>query len=202
MEVGIVILDAGPIVSFLQSPSREEAILYFSFFAAFVILRGVRIFHIFHVTARPPKLVEAEVKKGAKVDKIHSITGVWVSKRYSAMSFAATDLVKTLPNLSPFSLQFFGTREIQKTSEETFKEMVRGNHSVRAGRPDWDSMFYSAIAKAHATNPEGEAVGVFFCGAPAIARVLQTTAQKVTAEHQYTTGMSCRCRVLVHSETS
>jgi respiratory burst oxidase len=208
LEVSIVLLDLGAMIgafTTLDSPSRESAIAYFSFFAAYVCLHGVRIFHIFHSTARPPRIAEDNTQEQAVVNKIHSITGIWVSKYFSSMSFAAMDVVQTLPGLSPvFSLVFYGTRESQNNTWGSFAEMERGNHATRAGRPEWDSLLHQAISRAHATNPEGGSVGIFFCGSPAIARVLQSTAQQVTAEHQYGTGKlsgtPCHCRLLVHKE--
>ena len=92
--------------------------------------------------------------------------------------------------------------------------MKRGQHAIRVGRPDWEHIFLHAIEQAHesnmvdggSTDQSGEncTVGVFFCGSPAIARVLQRTSQEVTAYHQYRTqqetGALCHCRILVHKE--
>ena len=72
------------------------------------------------------------------------------------------------------------------------------------GRPDWNKIFLKAMARAHLTNPEGESVGVFFCGSPAIAKDLQTAAAEVTARHQFAVkhldGKACKCKLIVHSE--
>mmetsp|Transcript_26207 Transcript_26207/g.56166 ORF Transcript_26207/g.56166 Transcript_26207/m.56166 type:complete len:1128 (+) Transcript_26207:122-3505(+) len=72
------------------------------------------------------------------------------------------------------------------------------------GRPDWNTIFHKALSKAHATNPRGESVGVFFCGSPAIAKDLQEIAARVTAQHRYAVkyleGTACKCKVVVHSE--
>jgi hypothetical protein len=55
-----------------------------------------------------------------------------------------------------------------------------------------------------AAATEGESVGVFFYGSPAIARELQRAAQQVMANHQYTTWMHSetprQCRLLVHKK--
>jgi len=73
-----------------------------------------------------------------------------------------------------------------------------------AGRPDWNIIFLKAISKAHAANEEGESVGVFFCGSPAIANALKSEAKKVTAQHQFAMnslyGKRCKCKLIVHSE--
>ena len=73
-----------------------------------------------------------------------------------------------------------------------------------AGRPDWNIIFLKAISKAHAANEEGESVGVFFCGSPAIAKALNSEAKKVTAQHQFAmnclNGKRCKCKLIVHSE--
>lgn len=74
----------------------------------------------------------------------------------------------------------------------------------RPSRPDWNKVLLKAISKAHATNEDGESVGVFFCGSPAIAHALQIEARKVTAQHQFAmkclNGKRCRCKIIVHSE--
>ena len=74
----------------------------------------------------------------------------------------------------------------------------------RPSRPDWNNVLLKAISKAHATNEDGESVGVFFCGSPAIAHALQIEARKVTAQHQFAmkclNGKRCRCKIIVHSE--
>jgi respiratory burst oxidase len=57
LESCIVVTDAVALISSATSyysPSRREAIFYFAFFAAFVVLHAIRVFHIFYATARPP----------------------------------------------------------------------------------------------------------------------------------------------------
>jgi respiratory burst oxidase len=202
-EICIVLLDLVAVITSigtLDSPTTEKAILYFSFFSAFIVVHGARIFHIFHSTARPPPTATSGVESfDGIVDKIHNIKGIWVSRYFSNMSFAALDLVNTLAGLPPvFSLELYGTREDKTAKSDSLR------HVAHAGRPDWENICLEAINKAHATNPEGESVGIFFCGSPAIARVLQRTAQQVTAQHQRATaksnGKPCHCRLLVHKE--
>lgn len=202
-EIAIVFLDlvaAIASIGTVDSPTSEEAIVYFTFFSAFIVVHGSRIFHIFHSTARPPPTETSGVDSSdGTVDRVHSIKGIWVSRYFSNMSFAALDLVDSLAGLPPvFSLELYGTREDKKTKAEAFKNVAC------AGRPDWDKICLTAINDAHATNPEGEPVGIFFCGSPAIARVLQRTAQQITAQHQRATekreGTRCQCRLLVHKE--
>ncbi len=73
-----------------------------------------------------------------------------------------------------------------------------------AGRPDWNRIFLKAIARAHCTNEDGESVGVFFCGSPAIAKDLQAEAKRVTAQHQFAMKqldrVPCKCKLFVHTE--
>ena len=73
-----------------------------------------------------------------------------------------------------------------------------------AGRPDWNNVFLQAINRAHRTNREGDSVGVFFCGSPAIAKDLQVEAKRITAQHQFVTkrrhGRACKCKLIVHTE--
>ena len=184
-------------ISSVRSPSWEAAILYFAFYALFILLHGVRIFYIFYATSKPSD--KAPLKK---VEEINSVTGIWVAKTYDAMGYAIDDLTKTIAKLpSAFSLQLYCTRE--KESEVQDRNPFTGmsdKHKLDCGRPDWEAIMTEAIENAHATNPEGDAVGVFFCGSPAIARTLQRVAQKVNADHQYRCEGDCSCRVLVHKE--
>mmetsp|Transcript_12 Transcript_12/g.13 ORF Transcript_12/g.13 Transcript_12/m.13 type:complete len:742 (+) Transcript_12:165-2390(+) len=202
-EICIVILDSVALfssIATLASPSPEAAILYFTFHAGFVFVHGARIFHIFHATARPPESQMTSESSDGTVDKIRFITGIWVTRHYSGMSYAVPGLADTMMGLpSLFSLQLYGTREKEASKDRTLKNIAK------AGRPNWETIFECAIEDAYASDPNGdEAVGVFFCGSPAIARVLQSTAQQVTARHQHATakrdGKPSRCRILVHKE--
>jgi len=131
-----------------------------------------------------------------------------------------------------FSMQFYGTREKPKEVEEGetglsehslvgkmmgsmgasidvrrsdyYKKKENHDDFFCAGRPDWNRIFLKAISKAHVTNEEGECVGIFFCGSPAIAKDLQLEARRVTAQHQFAMkrldGKACKCKLIVHSE--
>ena len=197
LEAGLVIMDGISLstsIAFLESPSKGERIAYFAFFGAFLALHGVRIFHIFFATARPPCPETASNKE--KV--LHSVTGIWISRYTSTMSFAAETLIESMKSLPQiFALEFYATREKSE-------ELVEESHAIRSGRPNWTHIFDQAIDAAHISNPEGEQVGVFFCGSPAIARELQRVARRQTAVHQHhtrkATGKSCHCRILVHKE--
>lgn len=202
-EICIVMLDSVALfssIATLASPSPEAAILYFTFHAGFVVVHGARIFHIFHATARPPESQTTSETSDGTVDKIRSITGIWVTRHYSGMSYAVPSLTETMMGLpSLFCLELYGTREEETSKDATLKKIAK------AGRPNWETIFECAIEDAYASDPNGdEAVGVFFCGSPAIARVLQSTAQQVTARHQHATakrdGKPSRCRILVHKE--
>lgn len=203
LEIAIFTMDSvaiGAAVASILSPDPKEAIIYFVFFGAFVILHTVRIFHIFYANSRP-STTETKLTQKKTEERLKSVTGIWVSRNYSAMSFAAPDLVETVRRLSPaFSLKLFATRDKKEGIDQVDPFHGLQNHSLTAGRPDWDSILSDAIEFAHDTNDEGEAVGVFFCGSPAIAHALQLSAQQVTAQHQYSTNSSCRCRILVHKE--
>merc|ERR1712150_87315 len=89
---------------------------------------------------------------------------------------------------------------------DTRRSMSKHQHEkyFHPGRPNWNKIFCKVIAKAHHRNPKGEAVGVFFCGSPAIAKDLQIAAKEVTAQHQFAVkhidGKPCKCKLIVHSE--
>lgn len=184
-----------------HSPSRREAILYFVFFAAFVVIHAIRVFHIFYATARPP-VQHTGGKNRQGVDRIDSITGIWISRHYSSMKFAISDLVEGIHDLSPvFSLQLYSTRNKSSSMEQVnpFRDSrCWPNHAVTA--------VYTPVAnpKNGGAAAEGESIGVLFCGSPAITREFQRVAQQVMANRQYATrlhsGTLCQCRLLVHNE--
>lgn len=201
LEFFIIALDAVSLIAsigFIQSPNKDELTAYFASFAAFVILHGIRIFHIFYTTARPPPSSTVFDQKTKDDQSFASVTGIWVSREYAGMSFAASDLIESVRGLSSkFSLQLFATRD-KKVENPFVTESPQ--HALHAGRPDWESIMTNLLEKAYASNPEGaDAVGVFFCGSPAIALTLQRVAQTVNAQHQYTYKNS-RCRIMVHKE--
>lgn len=121
-----------------------------------------------------------------------------------------------------FSLQFYGTREttdetppkytvslpdgaVERTSELSSTCTSQSDYySFLTGRPDWESIFHEAIREAYRSNPNGESVGVFFSGSPAIAKCLRSTADKVNAQHRFATknrrGKACKCKIVIHVE--
>jgi hypothetical protein len=71
--------------------------------------------------------------------------------------------------------------------------------ATHAGSSEWEAILTEAIESARqacitATKAavEGELVGVFCRGSPAIARKLQRVAQQIMANHQYATRMHSR----------
>ncbi len=163
------------------------------------------------------------------MQEICSIEGILINRMYSNMRFAARSLLKPVLEKEEglddlFSLEFYGTREKPELRDCSEKGLITGMMGSQAygldirsaidknpheqyfhsGRPDWNTVFLKAIAKAHQRNPDGGSVGVFFCGSPAIAKDLQVAAAEVTARHQFATkhldGKACKCKLIVHSE--
>ena len=99
-----------------------------------------------------------------------------------------------------------GSRGSKKELSDIRASLLQNNQNKYfcAGRPDWNRVFLKSIARAHCTNEEGESVGVFFCGSPAIAKDLQAEAKRVTAQHQFAMkqldGKPCKCKIMVHVE--
>merc|ERR1711907_888208 len=203
----------------------NEATAYFLFFGVVVVLHAVRIFHIFYTTLKPaspttPSSSSLNDRSSANKKELCSIQGVLINRHYSGMRFAAKSLLPPAgAGISKlFAMDFYGTREKEAPAAADDDDSEQGSatrsaHDGRfhAGRPDWAKVFRKAIAKAHSTgctpcsgNGRGESVGVFFCGAPAIAKDLQKVAAEVTAQHQFASkhldGRPCKCKLIVHSE--
>ena len=211
LEFGIFAMD---VISYATSISsialgrQKDEVAYFSFFVAFMLLHAVRIFHIFYASARPPKIEDAP-KDGKKAimngpDAIKTITGIWVGRSYHGMSFAAADLLESIHDLTPgFSLQLYASRDKPEDCEQNnpFVGCCDSRFGLKSGRPDWEDIMRQALDAAHlSSDGEGDMVGVFFCGSPAIALTLQHVGQEVTAEHQYNNNGTCKCRIRVHKE--
>jgi len=200
---------------------RENTIIYFSLFGYVVFLHAIRIFHMFYVTLKPATMStrkstrkKSSNRLASEKEEIRSVQGILVNRKYSNMRFATKDLLPPIvgEDLSDFfSMQFYGTREKEKEDEQDDKRLsLLHLHSKQrspfyAGRPDWNRIFVKAIARAHCSSEEGESVGVFFCGSPAIAKELQAESKIVTAQHQFAMkhleGKVCKCKLIVHSES-
>ena len=186
--------------------TRTKALAYFILFGGYLFFHAIRIFHIFYATARPPAqptdtAIQGSSRSFGKNAPLESLTGIWVSRTYDGMKFASSDLVSTVATESPPAncrLQLYATRD--KPDNVTSPFSAKSLHSLHAGcRPDWNKTLRGAVQRAHdSASGRDHAVGVFFCGSPAIARTLQRTAVQVTARHQHKYG--CNCRVLVHKE--
>jgi NAD(P)H-flavin reductase len=233
LEISIAILDGISLVAAILSIPTSTVVhffAYFVFFAAYLLVQIVRTFHIFYVNSRPisekhaPAIATSRTKdsKGVTHCKFRTVTGIWVSRNYSSMSFAADDLVKTIRNLPDiFSLRLYATRDKQSYLDQVdpFRKEDGESHSslnvhrLVGGRPDWDEILREAVesavdkdgkqesiqsTSAQAKDERKTVIGVFFCGAPAISAALQMSAQRVVAEYRYQTGR--KCRILVHSE--
>lgn len=104
LESLLVFLDLSSLISAATtfiSPSKKEAVVYFATFAAYMLIHAVRIFYIFYATARPPAIDDNRASR-QNDGKIQHVAGIWVSKNYSSMSFAAMDLVSTLTEAPSF----------------------------------------------------------------------------------------------------
>ena len=185
-------------------------------------------------SSRPSKTKGRSSLVISKKVEFCSVEGILINRKYSNMKFAAKSILPQIlkDGLSDmFSMEFYGTREKPKMAEkeETITEhslvdrmmgSVGAKIDVRTsffyeenenqddffcpGRPNWNNIFLKAISRAHVTNEEGESVGAFFCGSPAIAKDLIAEARRVTAQHQFAmkhiNGKGCKCKLIVHSE--
>lgn len=134
-------------ITAIFSPSKTEVIVYFAIFVAYLLIHWVRIFHIFYASARPVAVEDSGTSSTKDTSKIQFVTGIWISKCFSNMSFAPMDLIST-PSQAPssFSMEFYGSREKEDGSK-------RQQHVIMAGRPDWDYLFHDAIGRVHINDP-------------------------------------------------
>ena len=200
LEVALVLLDIGALIVSVDSIARnsvENRSVHFTLFGCYVFLHMLRMMYIFYASARPPKTSEPKSETGPG---IKSVDGIWVSRNYSGMSFAAQDLVDSVNGLpSNFSLQLYATRDNKEAVEEA--DPFRGcddRYALIAGRPDWESILGKALDRCYEDG--GDAVGVFFCGSPGISATLQLVAHRLNSEHFYATRGRSPCRLLVHKE--
>lgn len=187
---------------------------------ASVFIHAIRIFHIFYMTLKP-KTEQRHTQK-----QVCSIQGIFINRHYTGMRFCFDQLLQPLEEgLSKiFSLQFYGTREtadkrppkhnlsspdltlLDGAFEGTSNTSNQSDYySFHTGRPDWESIFREAIRKSYLLDPNGDSIGVFFCGSPAIAKSLRSTADKVNAQHRFATkkktGKACKCKIVIHVES-
>ena len=204
LEMGLVISDALALsfaATSIAAKEVQDAFRHFALFGCYLVLHLLRMMYIFYASAQPPSVSERTQKKNCKENNgIKSVVGIWVSRKYSGMSFAAHDLVESVQNLpSTFSLKLYATRDSDEAVQEADPFKGRGSqHALIAGRPDWEQILSEALDRCY--DDGGDAVGVFFCGSPAISSSLHRIAQKVNAEHYYATGGRSQCRILVHKE--
>ena len=187
-------------ITSIASKTVQNAVVYFALFGCYIVLHILRMMYIFYESAQPPSIPERTQKKNEKNNGIKAVVGVWVSRNYSGMSFAAHDLVESVQNLpSIFSLKLYATRDSVEVVQEADPFKGCGNqHELIAGRPNWEQILSGALDRCYDNG--GDAVGVFFCGSPAISSSLHRIAQKLNAEHYYATGGRSQCRILVHKE--
>jgi len=204
---------------FLVEPIRWKAIIYFSMFALFMVLQIVRVFFVFYSTARPygeepteeaestsdtPSRLSSEAAVTARLPR--RVIAIWVNKSFAGMNWASTALADSARNLpAGYNLQLYATRDKPEDVTDPFDRTQCGEqHQVHCGRPNWEKIMHEAIEAAHKSNKDGASVGVFYCGSPAVARDLQATALKVSAEHEFVNKKKgkapCMCRILVHKE--
>ena len=187
-------------ITSIATKTVQNAVVYFALFGCYIVLHILRMMYIFYESAQPPSIPERTQKKNEENNGIKSVVGVWVSRNSSGMSFAAHDLVESVQNLpSIFSLKLYATRDSVEVVQEADPFKGCGNqHELIAGRPNWEQILSGALDRCYDNG--GDAVGVFFCGSPAISSSLHRIAQKLNAEHYYATGGRSQCRILVHKE--
>jgi len=190
IETSIIVVDAVNLwlsVSVVTKNRNEDiqVLLIVALGGLTVFLYAVRIFHVFYTVLKPT------TEKRKQQSRVSSIQGIFINRRFSEMQFCFEELFQKPFEEEiwsrAFSLQFYGTRE---TDEST---AFRSDHShlhndltsFHEGRPDWEDVFWKAIRKARQSDPDGESVGVFFCGSPAIAKCLRSTADKINAQLQF-----------------
>jgi hypothetical protein len=158
LELMIVALDFAALYLSIQGfvrkdIEREATTIALYFFFAVVTLHALRIFHLFYIALKPPK-VQSDVTSESSVtnrnasmgstdvqslgtlskgddgpdnSEICSIQGILINRYYSGMRFAAKSLMPpTEYGLSKlFSMEFYGTREKPKDESHDEKALIR-----------------------------------------------------------------------------
>ena len=231
IEVAISLVDAVNLLIWSQigakTTSDHQAVnvaTIMGLAAITVFLHTIRILHVFYATLNPT----STSNKTQLQNQLSSVQGIFVNTSYSGMRFTFEQLLRPIEEglSEAFSLRFYGTREMYtKSFRRNLKSGVRNHmrnsrhiieHEIEGeanknnffcfqeGRPDWQSIFRKAILKAHFSCRGGDCVGVFFCGNPALSKILNAEAARVTGQHRHSVKMSgrrtCNCKIVVHTE--
>jgi predicted ferric reductase len=196
-----------------------------------VFINAIRIFHIFYTVLKPKTEKRNAQKRVCYLQGIF-INRHYTGMRF-CFDQLLQPLEEGLSKV--FSMQFYGTRETaderpprhnlsspdltlpdgaaEGTSKQPSSKHKHQQHtlnqseyySFHSGHPDWELIFHQAIRKSCLSDPNGDSIGVFFCGSPAIAKCLRSTADKVNAQHRFATkkktGKASKCKIVVHIET-
>jgi len=185
---------------YLHDPSANDVPFYISLLLVLGVLHTLEVLLTLGRTIRPARARDPSVSR-----KVLSITGIWVARKYSAMSWAAQELAETASDLpAAFTLRFYATRDRQEDLDPINPFLNYGpNHNLHGGRPNWEVILMYFLNHAHATTDGGDSVGVFFCGSPVIARAIRHAAHRITARHQYSMKKEkqrCKCAIIVYEE--
>ena len=171
---------------FVAKQNSQRVLLIVAMGGLTVFLYAIRIFHIFYAILKPP------TGKRKQKNKVSSIQGIFINRQYHGMRFCFEQLLQQPLEgeiwSKAFSLQFYGTQETHKAGESVRRFNNNLNNdcvSFRQGRPDWESVLWKAIKNAQQSDPNGASIGLFFCGSPAIAKCLRSTADRINAKLQF-----------------
>ncbi|GJD11849.1 Respiratory burst oxidase homolog protein F [Galdieria sulphuraria] len=139
-------------------------------------------------------------KSNLKTECSKSLHFIWVSRTVHGFHWFFRDFERIVSEGSSVQVQM----DIFVTGVTSDITLPENSSKIRyhIGRPQWDSLF-SSMFESEEFIRDQEPVGVFFCGAPAVGRIVKAAANEASlqaARRQYVTGNRCFPKIIFHKE--
>ncbi|GJQ12710.1 hypothetical protein GpartN1_g4501.t1 [Galdieria partita] len=135
-----------------------------------------------------------------KTKSCKSLHFIWVSRTVRGFHWFFRDFERIISEGSNVQVQM----DIFVTGVTSDVTLPENSSKIRyhIGRPQWDETF-SNIFESEEFTRDQEPVGVFFCGAPAVGRIVKAAANEASlkaAKRQHVTGNRCFPKIIFHKE--
>jgi respiratory burst oxidase len=129
-----------------------------------------------------------------------SLHFIWVNRTVHGFHWFFRDFERIVSEDSPVDVQIdiFVTGVVNELSLPENSSKIR----YHIGRPQWSQLF-SNIFEREDFIRDPEAVGVFFCGSPAVGRIVKAAANEASleaAKKQHVRGNRCFPKIIFHKE--